>query len=155
MAKPKTQAKMNEEQIDIDSLAEAAVETKGFLPILDFGKKTEPWEGVVVFDESRPHETDRTFEDDDGDHKRLVINVSVRRKLPDGSLGPADARAIMFRGQPYADGKLHSLTNGILALWRENGKDLKGVEATITKRTYDHPKRGASCAYDVRAVHSD
>lgn len=136
--------------IDVDEIAKNATASTGdFSPIMDFGPKNEPGKWRVTFDETKPRLIEKEF--DDG--KRIGINVRAARVLPDGTTAPEEDACIFMRPEADKNGRLHSLTNGVLALYRENGNDLKGVRAVIRKRIYDHEKYGATPAYDVIPVH--
>ena len=136
---------------DVDALAEKAEARSGdFWPIMDFGPRTEPGKWRVTFDETKPRLIEKEF--DDG--KRIGINARVARVLPDGTTAPEEEACLFMRPDVDAKtGRLHSLTNGVLALYRENGNDLKGVSAIIRKRIYEHERHGPTPAYDVLAVH--
>jgi hypothetical protein len=145
--------------LDIDRLAddEAVQPSRADMrQIASFGPKTTPGKWEVVFDESKPREIP---ENDKFDGPRLGIDVTMRQVLPDGSLGSPEELCIFMRVEKTKDKngvlRYHSLTNGILVLYKENDRDLKGVKARIVKRVYDsdRPGVGETCAYDVRQVH--
>lgn len=135
--------------LSVDELASQATEkTNDFLPIADFGPKTTSGKWRVTFLEAKPRVVEKEFEDG----QRLGINVRMAPILAGGELGTEEEVCIFMRPESK-NGKLHSLTNGILALYNASDKDLRDVVATIRKRVYEHDRFGETCAYDVVRVH--
>lgn len=153
MAATKTNTKKNasaQSTLDVDAVAERAETKTGFNPIMDLGPKLVPGKWTVTFDESKPRVTEKIFESDN--KPRYVIDVQGATILPDGSKGPVENLTLMFP-TPYDDGALHSLTNGVLALYKTHQKDLKGVSAIIRKRIGTNRQGAETPFYDVNELH--
>lgn len=150
-----SQATLN---VDIDALAEKAESSKGFLPIANFGDKLTPGQWLVTFRNSKPRTVEKAFEDG---AQRLAIDASMAPIKEDGSLGLAQDVSLFLRLQTpdevEEERPMHSLTAGVLSLYRETGKDLNGVKAIIRKRVFRSKRAnvGMTCGYDVLAQHDE